>query len=88
MKLYFTDPQELATAQCRVVAFMTGTKVKYMPVNDGFKGTPEFKNVAVTDKLPLLVTEEGGLQNSVAICKYFCALAGNKFLGSNAIQRS
>ena len=37
---------------------------------------------------PLLKTSEGCLHESVAVCKYFCALHDNKLLGSNAIERS
>lgn len=67
---------------------MCGTKVQYITADDAFLKSAEYKKVALTDKFPLLVTAEGGLQEPTSICKYFCALAGNKFMGTNAVQRS
>lgn len=67
---------------------MTGQKVQYVTIDDEFRKSAEYKNLTTTDKFPLLQTSEGGLHETTAICKYFCALADNKFLGSNAVQRS
>jgi len=67
---------------------MTGQKVQYVTVDDTFRKSEEYKKLTTTDKFPLLQTSEGGLHESTAICKYFCALADNKFLGTNAVQRS
>jgi len=44
--------------------------------------------IAAKKTAPLLRTSEGCLHESVAVCKYFCALSNNKLLGSNAIERS
>ena len=88
MKLYALNPQNSLVAVTRVTALMTGTKVQFVTVDDAFRKSAEYKKLNTTDKFPLLETKEGGLHESTAICKYFCALADNKFLGSNAVQRS
>lgn len=88
MKLYSTNPQSPYVAVCRVTALMTGQKVQYVTVDDAFRKSAEYKAMTTTDKFPLLQTSEGSLHESTAICKYFCALSDNKFLGSNAVQRS
>ena len=75
-------------ATCRVTALLTNQKVQYVTVDDAFRKSEEYKKLTTTDKFPLLQTSEGGLHETTAICKYFCALADNKFLGSNAVQRS
>lgn len=88
MKLYSQNPQNSLIATCRVTALLTKQKVQYVTVDDAFRKSEEYKKLTTTDKFPLLQTNEGGLHETTAICKYFCALADNKYLGSNAVQRS
>merc|ERR1712070_533718 len=88
MKLYCANPQDLGTTLVRTAALMTGTKVQFVTADETFLKSAEYKKMAVTDKLPMLVTSEGSLQDPTAIAKYFCALAGNKHVGVNAVQRS
>jgi glutathione S-transferase len=88
MKLYAVNPQNSLIACCRVTSMLTKQKVQYVTVDDAFRNSEEYKKLTTTDKFPLLQTSEGGLHETTAICKYFCALADNQFLGANAVQRS
>jgi len=66
---------------------MTEQKVQYVTIDKAVKESAEFKALN-SDRVPMLKTAEGTLHESTAICKYFCALADNKFLGTNSVQRS
>jgi len=54
-------------------------------VDTNFTKSPEFKGIS--DKLPMLETAEGCLQETTAIMKYLCQVAG-KCLGVDAVERS
>lgn len=44
--------------------------------------------MTTTGKFPLLQTAEGTIHESTAIAKYFCTLAGGKFLGNGPVERA
>lgn len=44
--------------------------------------------MTITGGFPLLKTEEGCLNEPVAIAKYICALSGSKMLGSTPLEKT
>jgi len=88
MKLYVNNPTSLPNALARVVLDATGQTAELVIADEEFRKTPGYKALTTTDKFPLLQTAEGTLHESTAIAKYFCTLAGGKFLGSTPVERS
>jgi len=88
MKLYVNIPTSLPNAIARVAMDMTGQSAEIVVCDEAYRKTPAYKALTTTDKFPLLQTAEGSLHESSAIAKYFCSLAGGKFLGSTAVERS
>jgi len=89
MKLYVNVPTATPNALARIALEMTGQPCEVVVANEEFRKTPGFKALTtIENKFPLLVTSEGNLHESTAIAKYFCTLAGDKFLGANATERS
>jgi len=88
MKLYVNIPTSLPNAMARVAMDMTGQSAEIVVCDEAYRKTPAYKALTTTDKFPLLQTAEGSLHESSAIAKYFCSLAGGKFLGSTAVERS
>jgi len=88
MKLYVNNATSMPNALARIVQHATGQDAELVVADDEFRKTPGYKALTTTDKFPLLQTAEGCLHESTAIAKYFCTLAGGKFLGSNAVERS
>jgi glutathione S-transferase len=88
MKLYVNYPHSLPNALARVAMDMTGFDAEIVVCDAEFRKTPGYKALTTTDKFPLLVTAEGNLHESTAIAKYFCSLAGGKFLGNTPVERS
>lgn len=86
MKLYLTNPLSSSCSITRVVADMTAQKVEIVIVDDAMKKTLAAKNT--TGLYPMLETSEGCLNESFAIAKYFCALAGGKFLGATNVEKA
>ena len=86
MKLYLTNPLSSCCSITRVAADLTGQKVDVVVVDDAMKKTLSVKNT--TGLYPMLETSEGCLNESFAIAKYFCALAGGKFLGSTNVEKA
>jgi elongation factor 1-gamma len=67
---------------------MTGQKAELVIADEAFRKTPGYKALTTTDKFPLLQTGDGNLHESTAIAKYFCTLAGGKYLGTTAVERA
>ena len=88
MKLYVNIPVSLPNAVARIAADLCNQNIEVIVADEAMRKTPAYKALTTTDKFPLLQTPEGCLHESTAIAKYFCQLAGGKFLGSNAIERS
>lgn len=88
MKLHTINPNDSCCATIRVVAETLGQKLDLNVVDASFKKNAAFLKLNSTGSLPLLETKEGGLQESLAICKYLCALNGNKLLGESALEKS
>lgn len=88
MKLYVNIPTSMPNALARIALDMTGQKADLIVADEEFRKTPGYKALTTTDKFPLLQTADGHLHESTAIAKYFCNLAGGKFLGTNAVERS
>ena len=88
MKLYVNKPTSIPNALVRIVMEFTDIRPEVVVATEEFRKTAEYKKLTVTDKFPLLVTPDGSLQESTAISKYFCGLAGGKLLGSNPVERS
>jgi glutathione S-transferase len=88
MKLYCNNPTSIPNALARIAMDMCGQTAEIIVADAEFRKTPEYKAITTTDRFPLLQTEHGCLHESTAIAKYFCNLAGGKFLGANASQRS
>jgi len=86
MKLYLTNPLSPYCAITRVAADMAGQTVEVVIVDDAMKKTLAAKNT--TGLYPMLETSEGCINESFAIAKYFCTLAGGKFLGSNNVEKA
>jgi len=88
MKLYVNNPTSIPNALARIAMDMAGQSAEIIVADAEFRKTPAYKALTTTDRFPLLQTEHGCLHESTAIAKYFCSLAGNKFLGANATERS
>jgi len=89
MNLFAANPQDARTAMCRVTAILCGQQITVTTLDDDYKKTEEYTDMLAGKKTaPLLKTSEGCLHESVAVCKYFCALANNKLLSGNAVERS
>ena len=88
MKLYCNSPVTIPNAVARIAMDLTGQEAEIIVCDAEYRKTPAYKQITTTDKFPLLHTEHGMLHESSAIAKYFCTLAGGKFLGSNATERS
>lgn len=88
MKLYCNIPISTPNAFARIAAEMTGQKIEVVEVTEEFRKSKEYKDMTITDKFPLLKTDKGVLHESSAIGKYFCSLAGGKFLGATPVERA
>ena len=88
MKLYVNNPLSLPNALARIALDLTGQTAEIVVADEAMRKTPAYKALTTTDKFPLLQTAEGCLHESTAIAKYFCALAGGKFMGKTAVERS
>jgi elongation factor 1-gamma len=88
MKLYCNIPHSTPNALARIVQDMTGQEAELVIADEEFRKTPGYKALTTTDKFPLLQTADGNLHESTAIAKYFCTLAGGKFLGNTAVERA
>ena len=88
MKLHSKNPNAPGCAVVRLVAEVLEQKVDVCVSEDGYEKSEEFKKLSITSTFPLLETKEGGLQESNAICKYLCHLAGGKLLGATTLERS
>jgi len=88
MKLYCNSPHTTPNALARIVQDMTGQKAELVIADAEFRKTPGYKALTTTDKFPLLQTAEGTIHESTAIAKYFCTLAGGKFLGTSPVERA
>jgi len=85
MKLYVNNPVQTDSACCRIVADLTGQKLEIVNVSDD----AVWKGLGTSaDRAQVLETAEGVLHGHNAISKYFCALAGGKFLGGSAVEKS
>ena len=88
MKLYVNSLHTMPNALARIVMEMTGQQAEVVVADEEFRKTPGYKALTTTDKFPLLQTAEGNLHESSAIAKYFCTLAGGKFLGTSPVERA
>lgn len=71
---------------CQVVANMAGKKVAVKIIDKDTIATPAYKAVNMTGKFPLLKTQEGCINESVAIAKFLAS--GSKMMGANAVERA
>jgi glutathione S-transferase len=69
-KIYTNYPWNPYVAMCRVVAEAAGAQCEMVVVDEEKKNSAEHKKINMTGKYPLLETEEGCLNESVAIAKY------------------
>ena len=88
MKLYCNIPISTPNAFARIAAELTGQQIEVVEVTEEFRKSKEYKDMTITDKFPLLKTDKGVLHESSAIAKYFCALAGGKYLGTGPVERA
>ena len=88
MKLYVNVPTSLPNAVARIAQDLTGQQAEMVVCDEAYRKTAGYKALTTTDKFPLLQTADGNLHESSAIAKYFCFLAGDKFLGNNSVERS
>ena len=88
MKLYCNIPHSLPNALARVALDLSGQEAEIVIADEEFRKTPAYKAMTTTDKFPLLQTADGCLHESTAIAKYFCSLAGGKYLGNGPIERT
>jgi elongation factor 1-gamma len=88
MKLYCNTAHTMPNAFARIVQDMTAQPAELVIADEEFRKTPGYKALTTTDKFPLLQTADGCLHESTAIAKYFCTLAGGKFLGTTAVERA
>lgn len=87
MKIYSNYAYNFYTLFTLSVADICDKKVEVELVNDEKKGSKEFKAINMTGKFPLLETEHGHLNESLAIAKYF-AHDHATLKGASAIEQA
>jgi len=87
MKIHTQFVGNMLVQTCQVVAKMAGKNVELVVDSDERRAEKSYKEFNPTNKFPLLVTPEGKLSESVAVCKYL-AHGHASLLGSSPVERA
>ncbi|KAG6544194.1 hypothetical protein Mapa_014394 [Marchantia paleacea] len=87
MALIYGEAKNKNVAKALIVAEFVGVKIECIPVEWGVtQKTPEFLKLNPIQKIPVLVTPEGGIFESNAIARYV-ARTKDQMLGSNLYEK-
>lgn len=72
---------------CEVIAKMVGRPLEILVVDEDTRKSKDYQAKNILGKFPMLETEEGRLNESIAISKYL-AYGDSKLLGSNYVEHA